>query len=313
MGVDSFKRFNARSQIGPTTRSLRRCMGGGENFAPVDFPMLSRRVAMRLALLALLSGCAAAPTLREAFYQADPGLSSPQRDILLETLEIVSLLEDYLGVLETRDGEKFFGLLSENFSYYEHDRSWFRDKTERELFRPYSAIRATANGIRIVLVKKGAASWIRQEGFDWLNGPAGERTLPRSYLISARGGEPFSVLLAPAAGYPSPEKITALAVDDSGRGMSPPEMGRSVKVPRACPGGLHSPGCLRGSPPGGIETENVTVEFRGDASVSEMLGEVSFRLTLAGRRERGGEITLAETVVLLLEKERAEWKIVSIE
>jgi len=236
--------------------------------------MLVYRLAIALTLLA---GCASAATVREVFETARSDLSPAQESSLLETLEIISLIEDYLGALESRDGERFSALLSEDFHYGEHDRAWFREKTERELFGPYSALRAAASGIRLTVVRKEAPPWIRQEGFDWLNGPRGEEALGRPYRISVRGPSPFSVLT------PS---LPPSEVSPSAENRSRP--GRSAPVAAAA-------------------------EFVEDPAATETMGEAAFRLSLTGTREGGGEVAVEERVILLLEKEGGEWRIVSVE
>jgi hypothetical protein len=229
----------------------------------------------RLAiLLALLAGCASPPTVREFFETVGPELSAPQRTNLLETMEILFLVEDYLSALKARDGEGLAALLSADFHYGEHDRDWFREKTERELFRPYSALQAAASGIRLLVVRKEASPWIRQSEFDWLNGPGGGRTFDRPYLIAARSPSPFSVLI--------PSGPSAAAPASSGR--------RS----RAAPVGVEA-------------------QFVDDPAATETIGEASFPLVLIARREGGGEVAIEESVVLLLEKEEGEWKIISVE
>lgn len=232
----------------------------------------------RLAIvLTLLAGCASTASVREVFEAARSDLSPSQEGSLLETMEIISLLEEYLGALEARDGERLSALLSEDFHYGEHDRAWFREKKEREFFRPYSSLRATVSGVRLFVVRRDSSPWIRQDGFDWLNGPGGERTFPRSYLISARGSSPFSVLIP--AGPPS---------------VAPPAAGVGGRPARPAP-------------------VAVAVQFVDDPSALSPMGEASFRLALAGRREGGGEVAVEEGAVLLLEKEGGKWRIVSVE
>lgn len=179
-------------------------------------------LALPLALV-ILAGCASAPGAREIFEASSADLSSPQRQDLLETLEILSLVEDYLSALEARDPERLAPLLSEGFHYGEHDRDWFIEKTGRELFRPYASLRAAASGLRLTVVRSEASPWLRQEAFDRLDGPWGERTFGRPYRVSVRSGAPFSALIpaaSPASGErsaparPAPVAVAVEFVED---------------------------------------------------------------------------------------------------
>ncbi len=233
-------------------------------------------IVLTLALV-ILAGCASVPCAREIFEASSPDLSPPQRQDLLETLEVVSLVEDYLSALEARDPERLAPLLSEGFYYGEHDRDWLLEKTARELFRPYAALRASASGLRLTVVRNEALPWLRQEAFDRLDGPWGDRTFGRPYRVSVRSPAPFSVLI------PS----------------SPPPAASPSSGERSAP--------ARPAPVA------VAVEFVEDPAVAAPMGEASFRLSLSGRREGGGEVAVEAKTVLLLQKEEGEWRIVSVE
>ncbi len=245
-----------------------------------------------LLALAGSAGCTGYRGIRQTFVETGAELLSPEKQALLETLRILILLEDYRKSLEMREVETIDRFFSPRFSYYENDLVWMKAKLEEELFSPFSDLQVTFFDISIDLVEKRAGHWMRQEDFNWLEGPAGEAFFPVPYLIALHSDSSDSdieVLFETDRGdVPPPDRTTP------GRERS--RMGGRLKSRRA---------------------ERVKVRFISDPEVATSLGEVTCRQLLQAdlvEPESPGLSTyqLQEEVIFLLEKEGGEWKIVSI-
>ncbi len=228
-------------------------------------------------------GCASSPSFRSVFEDRRAGLEPAGQTLLLDTLRVIALLEDYCSALEEKDLEGLLACYSPRYSHYERDLDWRRERIEETYFSPFDRLEAAPVEISIEFVRERTGHWLRQEDIDWLRSPAGERSPAHRYRISFPGG------IAPLE-------------------LSPEAAGR--------PGGFHPelPGPDR--PRVGRDPIPVAVTARVDPEVGRSLGEVRFRLMVRGRLdtgEEGGEFTstLRERVIFLLEKEEGEWRIVS--
>ncbi|HOO76713.1 MAG TPA: hypothetical protein PLZ73_02375 [bacterium] len=160
------------------------------------------RWAASAALLGALAGpgCSSIPARPDELFRASaPDLPRPLRDIFLESLRVVVLLEDLREGFEREDIRAYGACFSPRFSYYEQGWAWWREKVEREYFRPYAELRLDFETVDIALFKQDAYFWIRQEGYDWLGGEAGRRPFRRDYrmLIASPWGD-ADVLFGPS-------------------------------------------------------------------------------------------------------------------
>lgn len=252
-----------------------------------------------------MGGCAGTNTVRDFFLESRAGLEVAMQDLLLESVQIISLLEDYRSSLEEEDLEGYMECFSERFSYYEKGLEWLRSRVRADYFRQFDEFSAALDEIEVTIVKKERALWLRQDAFDWLEGDGGGSTFSRSYLIRLRPEWGSADVLFEAIA-PSPPAFSGTR----------PDFIREEQVARAasrsrCPSPPTPPTSARH--PG-----EVLVRVRSDPLVDTPLGEVSFKLSIRARSESGipgekHEYALREKVIFLLEKEEEGWKIISRE
>lgn len=263
--------------------------------------------AFVLALNTGIGGCSGKNTIREVFRQTRVDLEVPMQDLLLESMQILSLLENYRSSLEEKDLERYMKCFSGRFSYYEKGLEWVRSRARADYFRQFDELSVDLSGMEIMIVKKERAFWLKQEAFNWLESDQARSTFPRPYLIRLRpdwGGVDilFSAVASSPAGSSRLPAPPARAKQDSRRGA----------------GGRPKESSLFFLPTPGREPEEVMVRFQLDPLIEAPLGEVSFNLSI---RARSGvdtpgkeyEYTLKEKVIFLLEKEEGGWKIISRE
>ncbi len=247
-------------------------------------------LAAGLVILLGGGGCSSPPTFRGFFQEHRTEFPATDQGLLLETLRVIALLEDYCNALEERDMERLLACYSPRYSHYEHGLEWRKARIEESYFRPFGSRAARFGPVTIEFVRKDSGYWLRQEDFDWLQSPRGEGSPGRFYRITLPAGKgPVELLL----GEPPP------AVEGSDRESSP------ARLPAAKREAENGDGPLP-----------VTVSSLVDPGVERPLGEVAFSLTIRGRLRVEGDSgdfvsTLRERVVFLLEKEDGEWKIIS--
>ena len=244
----------------------------------------SRRIAAGLLLLALAAGCSSVPTYRGFFEEHQSQFPVTDRGLLLETLRVIVLLEDYRRALEARDIDALLDCYSPRYSHYEHGLDWCRRRIEESYFEPFAELEARFGPLTVEFVRKYSGHWMRQEDFDWLRSRGSERIPDRSYRITLPSTDgPVELLLA---GPPGGERV------------SPRPVG------------------VRQDPESPAEPLPVTVSSLVDPAVERPLGEVSFPVTIRGRLKAAGTSgdfvsTLRERAVFLLEKEDGRWRIIS--
>lgn len=243
-----------------------------------------------LVILAAGTGCASAPTYRGFFERYRPALPATDQGLLLETLRVIALLEEYCSALEERDLDRLLACYSPRYSHYEHGLEWREKRIEESYFTPFGSLEARFGPVAAEFVRQSAGYWMRQEDFDWLQSPRGEHSPSRSYRITL-----------PAAAGPVELLFGELAEPAAGPG-------RDYSLSRL-------PGAKREEKTGD-EPVPVSVSSLVDPGVESPLGEVAFPLAIRGRLRVEGDSgdfvsTLRERVIFLLEKEDGEWKIVS--
>lgn len=242
-------------------------------------------IAAGLVLLLAGAGCAGSSSFRSVFEDRRAGLEPAEQTLLLDTLRVIALLEDYCLALEAKDIEGLLACYSPRYSHYERDLDWRRERIEETYFSPFSRLEASPGEIFLELVRPRTGHWIHQEDIDWLRSPAGERSPVHHYRISLPGRR-VPLELAPPAGIRPGGDLPGPPGPDR------PWAGRDrVPIP-------------------------VAVTSQVDPEVERSLGEVKFRLLVRGRLDAGegrGEFTstLRERVIFLLEKEEGEWRIIS--
>ncbi len=256
--------------------------------------MKNRIVFLPVVFFLLFSAgaCSSPPTVGDFFQRESERLSPPERRLLVETLRVLALLENYRSALEAREMAPFLACHSSRYSYYEKGLDWLQERVRERFFTPFRELSVSMRDISIKFVQKDSGYWLRQEDFDWLRGEEGERIPGRSYILtvySAAG--PIEMRLEP----PSGEN----ALPRSGSPFSPSGRGGSGAVPETP-----------------REPLTVTVRASVDAGVERPLGEVSFFLRIKGVLAESPpagafSCTMEEKVVLLLEQEEGRWKIIS--
>ncbi len=244
--------------------------------------------ASALCLFVVLVGCGSPPTYREFFAEHRGRFPVTGQGLLLESLRVIALLEDYCAALENRDLKLLSECYSTRYFEREHDLNWRQERIAGSYFAPFEELETRFGPVEIEFVRKYSGYWLRQEDLDWLRSRRGEDSPSRSYQLTILGA-PGSVelLLDGSAQFGG---FTA-------RDLSPPR----------------PPGSKRESGRGALP---VTVRSLVDSEVERPWGEVSFPLTIRGQLRTEGEAgeltsTLRERIVFLLEKEGGEWKIVS--
>jgi len=237
-------------------------------------------------LVVTAGGCASKMTVPGFFERESEHLNPPEQRLLVETLQVIVLLEEYQDALENQNLKSLIACYSPGYTYYDRGLDWHTERLRERYFVLFEELSASFRDITIEFVRKETGYWMRQEDFDWLRT---RETVPRpsgSYLIA---------LETPA-------------------GLVEMNLGKSGKVRRQRD---YSP-----SPAGDSDTEipvgakRVTVRSSVDHGVERPMGEVSFRIMLKGKLAgcEGSEVftsSLEETEILLMEKEEGDWKIIS--
>ena len=260
----------------------------------------SQIATVSVAVLLVLGGggCASPPTVAEFYQRESKRLNPPERRLLVETLRVFLLLEEYRAALEAKEMDEVIACYSPHYSHYEKGLDWLKDRIRERFFDPFGELSVSLRDLSIEFVQKDTGYWLRQDDFDWLRA-LGDRSAPGLpvFIKVYAGSGPLEMVLGE-----SPSSLTSYA-----RSTAP----------------LHSPG--RESDEGGNSSDKgleagprvVTVRSSVDPGVECPLGEVSFRLLVKGRLAGccGSEVftsLLEEKVILLLEKEDdGNWKIIS--
>ncbi len=237
-------------------------------------------------LITVVGGCASKPTLQGFFDRESKHLDFPERRLLMETLRVLILLEDYHEALESQDIKTIMACYSPNFSYYDKGLDWQEEQIREQYFSLFGELSVSFRDIEIEFVEKETGYWMRQEDFDWLRA--------REDLPDPIGA--YLILLETAAG---PVELA---------------LGESSSARRA--GDSHTAGNGESDAVLNSGPRKVTVSSSVDRGVDRSMGEVSFRMLIKGKLVGcdGSEVftsSLEEKVILLLEKEEGEWKIIS--
>lgn len=164
------------------------------------------------------------------------------------------------------------------------------DRIRQRYFTPFGELSVSFRDITIEFIRRETGYWMRQEDFDWLRD---RETLPTpmgSYLILLETTTgPVEMVLG--------ESSTLLS---AGR--------RS--------GSSQSPGNGESDVGQEFGLRKVTVRSSVDHGAERSMGEVSFRMLLKGKLAGCDDSelftsSLGEKVILLLEKEEGDWKIIS--
>ncbi len=237
-------------------------------------------------LITVVGGCASKSTLQGFFDRESERLDSPERRLLVETLRVIVLLEDYHEALESQDIKTIMACYSPNFSHYDKGLDWQEEQIREQYFSLFGELSVSFRDIEIEFIRKETGYWMRQEDFDWLRAREAFPDPIGAYLI----------LFETAAG---PVELV---------------LGESSSARRS--GDSHTTG--NGESDAALDpgSRKVTVSSSIDRGVDRSMGEVSFRMLLKGKLVGcdGSEVftsSLEEKVILLLEKEEGEWKIIS--
>lgn len=270
--------------------------GGGQVFSPPNWKKNMRRYLIKaeavagLIILLVGSGCAAPSTFRGFFQEHRSNLSVAEQGLLLETLQVVSLLEQYRLALERQDMDLLLSGYSSEYFHNEHGLEWWQDRLEKSYFAPFDRLEAELGPVRVEFVRQESGYWLRQEYFDWLHSPQGEKRPFQAYrIILPTAAGPVELFLGETTPVPSPPA----------RDYSP------MRSPGIKPGETRAGGPI-----------TVTVSSLIDPGVERPLSEVSSRITIRGYLKAGeeaGDFTsiLRERTIFLMEKEGGEWKIIS--
>lgn len=246
-------------------------------------------LAAGLVILLGGGGCSSPPTFRGFFQEHRAEFPATDQGLLLETLRVIALLEDYCTALEGRDMERLLACYSPRYSHYEHGLEWRKVRIEESYFKPFGSLEVRFGPVTIEFVRKYSGYWMRQEDFDWLHSPRGEGSPARSYRITLpAGGGPVELLLG-----------------SSPAGKGPDRKSSPARLPGA-----------ESEEESGKEPLPVSVTSLVDTGVERPLGEVTFPLAIRGRLPAGEAAgnfssTLRERMIFLLEKEGGEWRIIS--
>ena len=231
-----------------------------------------------IVLLAMISaGCAAPITLsvRETFYRLRPELSRPWDSIVLDSIRILRLLDDYRFALEQGDRNKLFDLFSPDYSREGKGRDWWLEREEEELFRRFGRLEVEVEEIETYFTFDRLLPRLRRESFDWLAGPEASHPFPRSYLLKITMDSNSLVLKLPGeekeAGRTNPDAEPAIPVAVT------TEVDPDIPAPHA--------------------RLSFNISLSGEFASPAGAGSFAYRL-----RERR---------VLVLRKEEAGWKIIS--
>ncbi len=208
----------------------------------------------------------------------------------METLRVLVLLEEYHEALEAKNIEALMDCYSPNYTHYDKGLHWQEEQLRERYFSPFGELSVSFRDITIEIVRKETGYWMRQEDFDWMRT---REDLPLS-------GGPYMILLETRTGPvemvlgESSTKSSSMRRQEN---TSSSGKGNSDTVP-------------------GSEARKVTVRSSVDHEVERSMGEISFRMLIKGKLAGcdGSEVftsSLEEKVILLLEKEEGEWKIIS--
>jgi hypothetical protein len=237
-------------------------------------------------LITVVVGCASKPTLQGFFNRESKRLNSPERRLLVETLRVLVLLEEYHEALEAKDIDTLIACYSPNYSHYDKGLDGQEELIRERYFSLFGELSVSFRDIEIEFIRKETGYWMRQEDFDWLR---------------AREALP-----APIGSY--------LILFETTTGSVELVLGESSSACRS--GDSHGPGKGESDMVLNSGSRKVTVRSSIDREVDRSMGEVSFRILLKGELAGcdGSEVftsSLEEKVILLLEKEEGEWKIIS--
>jgi len=241
-------------------------------------------------LTAAVGGCASNPTLYGFFDRESERLNPPQRRLLVETLQTFVLLEEYREALEAKDINALIKCYSPNYSHYDKGLDWQEKQLRDRYFNLFGELSVSFKDIAIEFVRKETGYWVRQEDFDWLRNRETLPPLAGTYLIvleTPTGA--VEMVLGELSLHLPPDHRQG---DDSSSGIGKSNM------------------------PTESTAIKVTVRSSIDHEVERSMGEVSFRMLVNGKLAGcdGSEVftsSLEEKVILLLEKEEGEWKIIS--
>jgi ketosteroid isomerase-like protein len=241
-------------------------------------------------LITLVVGCTASQTSHGFFDRESERLDSPERRLLVETLRVIVLLEEYHEALEAKDIEALMACYSPNYTHYDKGLHWQEEQLRERYFALFGELSVSFRDITIEFIRKETGYWMRQEDFDWLRT---RETLPLS-------GGSYLILLDTQTGPVEMALGESLTTSPSMRRQEntyPSGNGSSDTVPK-------------------FGARKVTVRSSVDHGVERSMGEISFRMLLKGKLAGcdGSEVftsSLEEKVILLLEKEEGEWKIIS--
>lgn len=232
-------------------------------------------VGLLLAFAVLgAGGCASSGnSVSVLFREAASGLSPEAADLLLETVRVVVLAERYAEAFRSRDERGYISCFSPQFSYYENSIAWLRKQVREDFFDRYAQIGFEIETMELTIFKPTPAFWMRQEGFDWLDGAEAARDLACLYAVDIGGPDPVSIRL----GRP---------------GSRPPEKGKKVPA---------SPECRL----------PVRVLPVFDPGLEFPMAELRLR-TLTRLVAGAGAVESRREQVWLLEKQGGNWRIVSL-
>lgn len=247
--------------------------------------LIFRKLGFIPVLSLLFSGCAAtpAPSAGESFILLRRELSPPWDSIVLESIRVLCLLEDYRAALASGRAEDLYPLLSPDFSSRGRDRDSWLLRKEEEQFRVFGALKTEVEEIRIDFTFDRLLPWLRQEAFDWIGGPRASRPLAGHWRLAIGFGPEELVVRVP---------------------------GKEEKPARRGASRLDSPG------DGGEKTVAVTTAV--DSFLNYPRARLSMEIAVSGELvpAAGGDgfaYRLRERRALGLRKEEAGWRIISRE
>ncbi|MEA1927276.1 MAG: hypothetical protein U9N73_03655 [Candidatus Auribacterota bacterium] len=243
-----------------------------------------------IPLISGIGGCASNPTILGFYEREAEILNPPQRRLLVETLRVIVLLEKYCNALEDKEIHTVTELYSSNYSHYEEGIEWEEQKIRERYIDFFAELSLSFRDISIEFVEKETGYWMRQEDFDWLRTIDEKISSLHPYLISFES---------------SSGDLKMTLGEISGSSLSP-RQGDDSFPERDEESGLEMEEGIR----------EVKVKSSVDHGVDRPLGEVSLQMLHRGKLDgcRGTEVftsSLEEKIILLLEKEDGEWKIIS--
>lgn len=164
--------------------------------------MIGLKTSARLFLVGwsvffVAGGCASGPSpISAVFSEVSEKISRPQAGLLLDTIRLLVLIEDYASAFRARDESAFINCFSPRFSYYENTIAWFREQVREEYFQRFDFLDLEVERIEIVIYRNTPSFWLKQEDYDWLAGSGGTRILSADYAVNLTDSEgTVSVLL----------------------------------------------------------------------------------------------------------------------